>query len=230
MSSIISLRIELGTKYSTASIKSKGRVTRVRFPGEGYKLAHFVYWPDGETPVVGKYAIRAAFNHPKYFYALSERWMIDDANNQVHGGHSAVELASVLIEEVVFVACESKPEIEHCLSGQLPRDRLEIEVTHPDIWGSHQTDAIRQACELFDIEIDSFNPQPVAFPEPAATDTRLLEEIQRCVNQHDSIGTDDLDLEENTFVVDFGGGTVDVCAPTQFRYDLLAATLWESLK
>ena len=97
MSSTIALGIDLGTTNSTASTKSNGRITETRFPGEGSQVASVVYWPGGEAPLVGQKAIRAAYKHPEFLYSHFKRRMYDDAYSQVYGGHSAVELTSVLI-------------------------------------------------------------------------------------------------------------------------------------
>ena len=203
MSSTIALGIDLGTTNSTASIKSNGRITEFSFPGEGPQLASVVYWPDGEAPLVGQKAIRAAYKHPEVLYAHFKRRMYDDAYNQVYGGHSAVELTSVLIREIIQVVCKSDPEIELYLSGQRPRDGLVIGVTHPASWGVHQTDGIREAGKLAGIEIDAF------IPEPAAAAYRLLEEKQHRVSQNDLIG-----------IIDTGGGTTD-CTVHQWKQGLL---------
>ncbi|MEQ1825207.1 MAG: hypothetical protein ABL921_04650 [Pirellula sp.] len=176
------LGIDLGTTSSAALIHAKGRTAKVRFPGEGYSLANIVYWPDGETPLVGKKAIRAASNHPKFLYALFERRMNDDANGQLYGGHSAVELTSVLLREIIRVACKSKPEIELYLTGKRPRDGLLIGILHPDSGGIQQTDGIREAGKLAGIEFDA------CIPESDLAAFRLLKEKHNRVNQRDSIG------------------------------------------
>lgn len=203
MSSTIALGIDLGTTNSTASIKSSGRITEISFPGEGPQLASVVYWPDGEAPLVGQKAIRAAYKQPEFLYAHFKRRMYDDAYSQVYGGHSAVELTSVLIREIIQVVCKSDPEIALYLSGQRPRDGLVIGVTHPASWGVHQTDGIREAGKLAGIEIDAF------IPEPAAAAYRLLEEKQHRVSQNDLIG-----------IIDMGGGTTD-CTVHQWKQGLL---------
>jgi hypothetical protein len=184
MSSAIALGIEMGATHTMAFIETKERSKEVKFPGEGYRLGNRVYWPDGKVPLVGKKAIRAARNHPEFLYSLFEQRMNDDANSRVNGGHSAVELTSVLIREIIRVVCKLEPAIELYLSGQRPRSGLMIGLIHPVTGGVYQTDGFREAGELAGIKFDA------CVPDSGEDVDHLLEDMIEHVNHYDSILVD----------------------------------------
>lgn len=209
MSSAIALGIDLRRTFSTACIKSNGKITSVRLSRDGYRMENLVYWPRDANPIVGRKAIRAAYHHPKFMYALFDGRMNYDEKNQADGGRSVVELASVLIQEIIRAVCKSQPEIGRYVTGQRPRDGLVIGVVTPASWEGHQTEAIGEAVKSAGTEIDTF------IPDRSAADFLLPEEKR--------------DALTDIHGMDWEGGTVDCTVVKATIDDQPTATLREWL-
>lgn len=109
--------------------------------------------------------------------------------DQADRGRSVVELASVLIQEIIRAVCKYQPEIVRHITGQRPRDELVIAVVTPASWEGHQIESIREALKSAGAEIDTF------IPDASDTDSLVPQE------KHEDLPT--------SFSMDWEGGTVE---------------------